>query len=190
MPEVWPRQNPDPAAMADQFAEELTAVQGEVIRCATMSDARRQLAELVKAAGWTSIGAMDRPIGCEAVDELDPGNAPMAQAELAAHGMAELSASWSRPSASGRHRLVPDRLPHGRGPAAVLSAAGVRGDRPGRSIGRASAGGLGDDRPALADRELRGEFVIVTGPSRTADIEKILILGVHGPKRLVVLLVG
>ncbi|MDR1924784.1 MAG: lactate utilization protein [Planctomycetaceae bacterium] len=33
-----------------------------------------------------------------------------------------------------------------------------------------------------------GEFVIVTGPSRTADIEKILILGVHGPKRVVVYL--
>jgi L-lactate dehydrogenase complex protein LldG len=41
-----------------------------------------------------------------------------------------------------------------------------------------------------ADRDLRGEFVLVTGPSRTADIEKILILGVHGPKRLVVFLVG
>jgi len=40
-----------------------------------------------------------------------------------------------------------------------------------------------------ADPSLRGEFVIITGPSRTADIEKILILGVHGPKRLVVLLV-
>jgi L-lactate dehydrogenase complex protein LldG len=41
-----------------------------------------------------------------------------------------------------------------------------------------------------ADPGLRGEFVFITGPSRTSDIEKILILGVHGPKRLVVLLVG
>jgi L-lactate dehydrogenase complex protein LldG len=48
--------------------------------------------------------------------------------------------------------------------------------------------------PAIAARAAeparRGEFVIVTGPSRTADIEKILILGVHGPKRLVVMLIG
>ncbi len=41
-----------------------------------------------------------------------------------------------------------------------------------------------------AEPQRRGEFVLITGPSRTADIEKILILGVHGPKRLVVLLVG
>jgi L-lactate dehydrogenase complex protein LldG len=35
----------------------------------------------------------------------------------------------------------------------------------------------------------RGEMLLVTGPSRTADIEKKLVLGAHGPKRLVVLLV-
>lgn len=48
---------------------------------------------------------------------------------------------------------------------------------------------LGD---ALAEFEQQaGECsfaTFVTGPSRTADIEKILVLGAHGPKRLVVLL--
>jgi L-lactate dehydrogenase complex protein LldG len=29
-------------------------------------------------------------------------------------------------------------------------------------------------------------LTLITGPSRTADIEKILVLGAHGPKRLVV----
>jgi L-lactate utilization protein LutC len=30
---------------------------------------------------------------------------------------------------------------------------------------------------------------VVTGPSRTADIEKVLVLGAHGPKRLVALVI-
>ena len=32
-------------------------------------------------------------------------------------------------------------------------------------------------------------ITIITGPSRTADIEKTLVLGAHGPCRLVVILV-
>jgi L-lactate dehydrogenase complex protein LldG len=33
------------------------------------------------------------------------------------------------------------------------------------------------------------DMVFVTGPSRTADIEKILVLGAHGPRRLVVFMI-
>jgi L-lactate dehydrogenase complex protein LldG len=43
---------------------------------------------------------------------------------------------------------------------------------------------------AAARRGDRGEAVIITGPSKTADIEKTLVLGAHGPKHLVVFVVG
>ncbi|MBN2413133.1 LUD domain-containing protein [candidate division KSB1 bacterium] len=35
-------------------------------------------------------------------------------------------------------------------------------------------------------KEKAKNMLLITGPSRTADIEKILILGAHGPRRLVV----
>lgn len=36
------------------------------------------------------------------------------------------------------------------------------------------------------DRHWPSALSVITGPSRTADIEKILVMGAHGPKRLVV----
>ncbi len=202
VPEVWPRgarascpchrpNGETPVTLADRFESELKAVHGEVIRCGTMNEAQKQLAELVKQAGWTSIGVMYRPICCDAVTGLDPKTIqwpkpnwpPMEMADLAASIVAADILLADTGSSLIACPTAEDRLLCYLPPACVIIA---RVDQ------------LAEHLPAAwdtvarrcADRELSGEFVIVTGPSRTSDIEKTLILGVHGPKRLIVLLVG
>jgi L-lactate dehydrogenase complex protein LldG len=187
---VWPRKNPAPAEMAEQFAAELTNVQGEVIRCATMKDAKQRLTELVSKAGWTSIGAMDRPLVREVTGDLSPSAVNWEMAEWPAQRMAQLAASVIEPEmllADTGSCLIAcptaqDRLLCYLPPACAVIA------RTSQLVEHLPAA-WATIGPRVADPALKGEFVIVTGPSRTADIEKILILGVHGPKRVVVMLV-
>jgi L-lactate dehydrogenase complex protein LldG len=35
-----------------------------------------------------------------------------------------------------------------------------------------------------------GQFVFITGPSMTGDIEGVLFKGMHGPRKVIVILVG
>jgi L-lactate dehydrogenase complex protein LldG len=52
--------------------------------------------------------------------------------------------------------------------------------------------GILPDMPSLLERlrpEQSNYIAFITGPSRTADIERVLTIGVHGPERLVIVFV-
>lgn len=189
--EVWPRENPPPATMAARFEKELTAVHGEVIRSGSMAEVRRQLAELAAREQWTAVGVMDRPAAREAAAALPATAIARPDAAWQPRQIAELSAGVIEPEV-----LLADT-------GSCLIACPTAQDRllcylPPACVVVARVEQLVEHLPAAwegiaaraKDPALTGEFVIVTGPSRTADIEKILILGVHGPKRLVVMLLG
>lgn len=190
-PEVWPVATSDPAALALRFENELTAVQGELIRCHSMDEAGRKLVELIDGSQWPSIAAVDGPLCKQVLTKLDRARIACAGDTMQPAALAELPAGVIEAQC-----LLADT-----GSCLVVNRTATERLMcylPETCIVVATLDMLREHLPAawpevagkLADPDFRGELVIVTGPSRTADIEKILILGVHGPKRLVVLLVG
>jgi L-lactate dehydrogenase complex protein LldG len=190
VPEVWPRCQLDFATLAARFASELREVHGETLRLQSLTQAQQHLLALLEQEQWSAIGAAEHPgvrallagLPDERVAWVDETWTPPRIAQLPASVVpAEFlladtgSCLFSCPTA---HQRLLCYLP----PTCVV-------------LGRVEQ--LVEHMPAAwetvaqraAEADLRGEFVIVTGPSRTADIEKILILGVHGPQRLLVLLV-
>ena len=190
VPEVWPATCPAPGELAERFTANLQAVQGEVLCCSSMQHARQTLLELMDRCEWQTLGAMDRPICRELVAELPPERVNVAYDGWQPRQMAQLSAGLIE-----AERLLADT-------GTCLIDCGSTQDRllcylPPACVVIARVSQLAEHMPAAwdeiarqtAEPDRRGEFVLITGPSRTADIEKILILGVHGPKRLVVMLV-
>jgi len=188
--EVWPRLRPDAEAMAQCFVRELECVHGETIRCRTMAEAQQRLAAMIADQQWESLGVLDRPLCHELVAALPPGMAQGPQESWTPVSMAGLSAGV----------IAPECLLADTGSSVVLCATAherLLCYLPPACVVIATRAQLVEHLPAawetlaprVGDMNARGEFVLITGPSRTADIEKILILGVHGPKRLTVLLV-
>lgn len=189
VPEVWPSTTPSPEKMLGQFEEALAAVQGEFHHCATIEEAQAKLRELMAELGTETVAAVDRPA-----------------TQLISEGLSETvrfaNDDWT-PDDIADYKLgmvASDFLLADTGTCMVASDTST--ERllcylPPACVVVARTEQLREHLPdawrevadQAADPDIRGEFVFITGPSRTADIEKILILGVHGPQRLIVLVV-
>jgi L-lactate dehydrogenase complex protein LldG len=165
-------------------AEELKA---EFYDCAALNDAIQYLKKLAATGGWTKIGRhrgeltdpIARELGLQevltdhgyAVNDLESCDAALTECEalVAQTGSVLVSA----PGAGGRALSV---LP----PHHVVLA---RRNQMVPDLGAALRG---------AQEKFKGQFPsflsFISGPSRTGDIERILVLGAHGPKKLTVLL--
>ena len=190
VPQVWPATNPPREELIERFAAELLTVQGELIRCGSMEEARTKLAELIRQSQWNTIGAVDRPICREIAAELAPETVAWQRSDWPPAEIAELSAGmvsaeWllADTGSCGVVCETPEqRLMCYLPPACIVVAET-------KQLYEHMPAAWPEIAERTAEPDRRGEFVLITGPSRTADIEKILILGVHGPKRLVVMLI-
>jgi len=191
VPTVWPRSSVDRATLARRFAEELQAVHGQAVLCPSWDAACQDFQRLVRDSGWQQGVVMDRPEAWRLASGVSGFQAFQVSENPPPRDMEPVPVSI----------LAADWLLADTGSAVVI--CNQTGERlacylPPACVIVATADKLREHLPAAWEEivplarqpERRGEFVIITGPSRTADIEKILILGVHGPKRLIVYVVG
>jgi L-lactate dehydrogenase complex protein LldG len=164
-----------------EFAEQFNQLQGKFIYCINQQELAFQLSSLVKKQDWNKVFCVEENLIAPVAGQLSD--------RLVSTGLADCDVSIT-----GCEFLV------ARTGTIVLSSA----QQSGRSasvyapvhICIAYTNQLVYDlRDALqASKEKYGEKLpslisFATGPSRTADIEKTLVVGVHGPKEVYVFLV-
>ena len=214
IPDVWPVGNPSNAELLRAFEESLAAVGGETVVYRSQEEAAQHIEAFLKELDTHQIGIANRRIVAETLsfaDDFRDGAtqferfyAPETASDVSPQEIATLDASII-----GAEYLLADT-----GSAVVVSATAfdrmlcylppvccviatermLREHLPAawQEICQRIKGETSDspDIDPNVPIQQQGEFLIVTGPSRTADIEKILVMGVHGPKRLVVFVVA
>jgi L-lactate dehydrogenase complex protein LldG len=164
-----------------EFAEQFTKVQGKFIYCADQAEMLEQLKALISKYGWTKIF-------CRETELLKILNAPL-KGLIGSEGLSETDAA-----------ITSCELLIARTGSILLSS----GQESGRTvsvyapvhicIARTSqlVYDIREGLEFLQDKYKSGlpSFItLATGPSRTADIEKTLVVGIHGPKDVYVFLI-
>jgi L-lactate dehydrogenase complex protein LldG len=158
------------------FAEKFTSLLGKFSFCGDEEDLAAQLKDLISQQGWKEIYCVDENI----------------RAILSSYGLSTFS---SAPLADSDVALTQCEFLVARTGSMVLSSAVSSGRTTSVytpvhiCIARVSQL-VYDVKDALAAMQLKygnkmpSMVSFATGPSRTADIEKTLVVGVHGPKEV------
>lgn len=152
------------------FAEQFTTLGGKFIFCVDNQEFAKQFISLVQTAGWERLYCAEPTIatllpGAQWYDDIATCDASLTTCErlVARTGSMVLS------SAAGR-------LPSVYAPVHVCVAFTSQLVYDIDDALKATQQKYGSRLPSL--------ITLATGPSRTADIEKTLVVGVHGPKEV------
>lgn len=171
------------------FAELSEKLRTRFVCVADLDAARAEVASIARAEGWRRVATHGRSLACNVAGaaglgmlNTDGGYDPM-ELERCDAGVTECDALIAQTGS-----VLVTALSAGGRALSVL---------PPHHVVIATAGQLVADMAAgyAVLRERHGDrlpsFVsFITGPSRTGDIERILVLGAHGPKKLTVLMIG
>jgi L-lactate dehydrogenase complex protein LldG len=175
-----------PAVPLDLFRARLEAVAGTFTMARGAADVARELAEILRRVGARRVAASDSPrvrplveeacalAGADLVVDAAPGDLFDCDVGVsgAQWGIAE-TGTLVLESARERHRFV-SLIPR-------VHVALLRADRICETLGEA----LRETRAEAAPGQVPSAAItLVTGPSRTSDIELTLAIGVHGPQEL------
>ena len=190
LPVVQPTRESDPTDLAGRvaaFEARLRAVGGHVHHVADAGAAARQIERITSQQAAPRIGVSDAPLLDEVRSHLPAAlllSPDATRDELLACDAGLTTAQWGiaetgslvLDSSAERHRWL-SLLP-------PIHIAVLPADRIVATLAEALATARGSEpAPPRA-------ITMITGPSRTADIELTLVVGVHGPRELHVLLLA
>jgi L-lactate dehydrogenase complex protein LldG len=168
----------DDGTMEEHFAGSFTNAGGHFVFCNTQEDLLVNLKLLAESRGWTEVLCAHKPLfsylvnsGISFVREFNPTHDQAQACITDCEAAIARTGSFLLSSHQNHGRVAPVYFPvH----IVVLQAHQIVAD-------------IGDGLQFLRQKyndQLPSMINLNTGPSRTADIEKTLVTGVHGPKEV------
>ncbi len=204
MPMIWEHQGLSKEELMNVFAQNLKTVAGEAILCADTETAVKEIGKKLQEIAKQSSNEQPYKLGVYASElissiigevlsenqawekmdaPVDPNADPKIYEKMTASLVSPIVLLADTGSCPIEARSAFERFLCYLSPAClvVAKASQLREHLP---------DAWEEIETKMHNPQQRGEVAIVTGPSRTADIEKKLVLGVHGPQKLIVFIIN